>query len=366
MIEKFPNANTLEVTRGVEEALDKLRPGLAGIQMDTSIARPATYIDESIDNLTLAAVIGAILLVAALGALLFEWRAALIAAFAIPISLMAGVLVLDVRGEAINLMVVAGFAIAARRSHRRRRQLDGRDRGPASRGPCGRPFHVAGGGNPRGDGRLEERRRLRDPDRAPPAPAVPVLGGCRAGGVPAARALVRPCGPRLRARRADGDAGPRLPALPARRAPAASRRSSAGSRRHTARSWSALLARPAAVIGTSAAVARARAGGRRRRSTSRSCRRSATPTSSSAGTPPPARRSRRWRASPTRVTSDLRAIPGVANVGAHVGRAVLGDQVVDVNSAELWVTIDPSADYSSTVLAGAGHRRRLPRASPRA
>ena len=51
----------------------------------------------------------------------------------------------------------------------------------------------------------------------------------------------------------------------------------------------------------------------------------------------------------TRVTNELRSIPGVANVGAHVGRAVLGDQVVDVNSAELWVTIDPSADYSSTM-----------------
>ena len=51
----------------------------------------------------------------------------------------------------------------------------------------------------------------------------------------------------------------------------------------------------------------------------------------------------------TRVTNDLRSIPGVANVGAHVGRAVLGDQVVDVNSAELWVSIDPSADYGSTV-----------------
>ena len=71
VIEKFPNANTLEVTRGVDEALDKLRPGLAGIDIDTSIARPATYIDESIDNLTLAAVLGAILLLAAL------WRAAL-------------------------------------------------------------------------------------------------------------------------------------------------------------------------------------------------------------------------------------------------------------------------------------------------
>jgi Cu/Ag efflux pump CusA len=112
VVEKFPNANTLEVTRGVEKALDKLRPGLAGIHIDTSVARPATFIDESIDNLTLAAVIGAILLLAALGALLFEWRAALIAAVAIPIALMAGVLVLDLRGDSINLMVIAGFAIA--------------------------------------------------------------------------------------------------------------------------------------------------------------------------------------------------------------------------------------------------------------
>jgi Cu/Ag efflux pump CusA len=112
VVEKFPNANTLEVTRGVENALDELRPGLAGIQIDTSVARPATFIDESIDNLTLAAVIGAILLVAALGALLFQWRAALVAALAIPVSLMAGVLVLDVRGDSINLMVIAGFAIA--------------------------------------------------------------------------------------------------------------------------------------------------------------------------------------------------------------------------------------------------------------
>ena len=30
MVEKFPSANTLEVTRGVEDALDKLKPGLAG------------------------------------------------------------------------------------------------------------------------------------------------------------------------------------------------------------------------------------------------------------------------------------------------------------------------------------------------
>jgi Cu/Ag efflux pump CusA len=51
----------------------------------------------------------------------------------------------------------------------------------------------------------------------------------------------------------------------------------------------------------------------------------------------------------TRVTNDIRHSPGVANAGAHVGRAVLGDQVVDVNSAELWVSIDPGSDYGATV-----------------
>jgi len=55
----------------------------------------------------------------------------------------------------------------------------------------------------------------------------------------------------------------------------------------------------------------------------------------------------------TQVTTDLsrevRAIPGVDNVGAHVGRAVTGDRVVDVNSSELWVTIGSGADYDATL-----------------
>ena len=42
----------------------------------------------------------------------------------------------------------------------------------------------------------------------------------------------------------------------------------------------------------------------------------------------------------TGVSRELRSIPGVDNVGAHVGRAVTGDQVVDVNSGELWVSVD--------------------------
>jgi Cu/Ag efflux pump CusA len=46
---------------------------------------------------------------------------------------------------------------------------------------------------------------------------------------------------------------------------------------------------------------------------------------------------------------ELRAIPGVRDVGAHVGRAITGDQIVGVNSGEIWVNIDSGADYDSTV-----------------
>jgi Cu/Ag efflux pump CusA len=49
-----------------------------------------------------------------------------------------------------------------------------------------------------------------------------------------------------------------------------------------------------------------------------------------------------------RVSRELKSIPGVSNVGAHIGRAVFGDQVVNVNSSELWVSIDPGADYDTT------------------
>jgi Cu/Ag efflux pump CusA len=38
-------------------------------------------------------------------------------------------------------------------------------------------------------------------------------------------------------------------------------------------------------------------------------------------------------------------------VGAHAGRAVASDQLVNVNSAEMWVTLDGTADYGRTTAA---------------
>ena len=47
----------------------------------------------------------------------------------------------------------------------------------------------------------------------------------------------------------------------------------------------------------------------------------------------------------SRVADELRTIPGVRNVGAHVGRALLSDRAVDVNASEVWVNIEPNARY---------------------
>ena len=58
IVEKYRGANTMEVTRGVEQAIDDMRPGLPGIDIDTTIFRPATFIEQSLDNLTRALLIG--------------------------------------------------------------------------------------------------------------------------------------------------------------------------------------------------------------------------------------------------------------------------------------------------------------------
>ena len=112
VVQKFRGANTLEVTRGVEEALQRLEPGLPGIAVDTTIFRPATFIEQSIGNLTRAMLLGILLVILIIIAFLFEWRTAFISLVAIPLSLVTAVLVLDLRGVTVNVMVLAGLVVA--------------------------------------------------------------------------------------------------------------------------------------------------------------------------------------------------------------------------------------------------------------
>ncbi len=112
VVEKLPWANTVEMTRGVEEAIRALEPGLPGVQFDTTIFQQANFIQASIHNLTQALILGFVLVVVILALFLFEWRVALISMLTIPLSLMATLLVLHWRGETVNTMTLAGLIIA--------------------------------------------------------------------------------------------------------------------------------------------------------------------------------------------------------------------------------------------------------------
>ena len=112
IVEKLPWGNTLEVTRGVEAALEQMEPGLSGITVDTEIFRPATFIEESLNNLSRALMLGCILVILVLGAFLFQWRTALISLIAIPLSLVTAASVLYLTGASVNTMVLAGLVIA--------------------------------------------------------------------------------------------------------------------------------------------------------------------------------------------------------------------------------------------------------------
>ena len=112
VIEKFPGANTLEVTQGVEEALAALQPGLQGMEIDTNVFRPANYIETAISNLSTLAIIGAVLIALLFLAFYFQWRTALISLVAIPLSLLAAGMVLYLTGATFNMMVLAGMMVA--------------------------------------------------------------------------------------------------------------------------------------------------------------------------------------------------------------------------------------------------------------
>jgi CzcA family heavy metal efflux pump len=112
IVEKQPTGNTLELTHAVEAAIAELKPGLKDVKVDTTIFRPATFIERSIDNLTRALAFGCILVAAVLFFFTRDWRQAAISLVAIPLSLLGAGLVLLWSGATINVMVIAGLVIA--------------------------------------------------------------------------------------------------------------------------------------------------------------------------------------------------------------------------------------------------------------
>ena len=111
-IEKFPGYNTLDVTRGVQLALEELKPGLAGIEIDTTIYHPASFLERATGNLGKALVISIVLAAVMLGLLMGSWRTAVIALVAILLSFVTAGLLLQAAGVSLSMMVIAGLLMA--------------------------------------------------------------------------------------------------------------------------------------------------------------------------------------------------------------------------------------------------------------
>jgi CzcA family heavy metal efflux pump len=107
-------ANTLTTTLEVEKALSDLEPALKarGITLYSRLHRPANFIERALGDLQHSLAIAALLIVIVLFLFLRDWRAALIAFSAIPLSLLAAVAVLDHYGYTLNTMTLGGFAVA--------------------------------------------------------------------------------------------------------------------------------------------------------------------------------------------------------------------------------------------------------------
>ena len=350
VVEKFPGANTLEVTRGVEDALAALRPGLPGMEIDSTIFRSASFIEMSIANLGTVLLIAALLMALVLGLFLFEWRTALISVVAIAVSLTAAALVLHFRGATVNTMVLAGFVIAlgvvvdeaiidvhniARRIREHRK--NGSDK------PL--PAIIL-------EASLEVRGAIIYATLIIVAAVLPVffIGGLSGAffqplafsyalAVLASMLVALTVTPALallllsrgRTERRESAMAARL-----------HDRYEGGLRRIFARR--ALVFQAVAVIVVAGLLAAPQLG------------QSLLPTlkerdllvdvAAAPGTSHP-----EMTRIMTGMTNELRSVPGVRNVGAHVGRAMTGDQIVDVNSSQLWVSIDSRADYDTTVAA---------------
>lgn len=107
-------ANTVDVTEGVEKVLANLRPSIEkeGVEMRADLFRPADFIGISTRNVQQSLLLGGILVVVVLFLFLYDLRTATISSVAIPLSLLAAVVVLNALGATLNAMTLGGLAIA--------------------------------------------------------------------------------------------------------------------------------------------------------------------------------------------------------------------------------------------------------------
>ena len=113
-ITKTPDANVLEALDGVKARVDELNATVfaeRGMKAEYSFD-PAVYINRSIKLLSGNLVAGILLAIGVLWLFLRQWRATMLIALAIPVSLLATFVVLSVAGRSLNVISLAGLAFA--------------------------------------------------------------------------------------------------------------------------------------------------------------------------------------------------------------------------------------------------------------
>ncbi len=349
VVERFPNANTAQVTRDVDEALDAMAPGLSGINLDANVFRPASYMTTALRHLGVAGLIAAVGLVAAVGLLFISWRAVLIPVVAVPLSLVSAAWVLHLRGETLTTMTLLGLAaatavvvddvvgdVAALRS----RQLAAGPDSPSLSSVMGDLVSARRG--PLLVGLVMAVLVM--------APVLAIGGVWNAFTWPLAATYV------LAAAASMLVALIVTPALSVLLLRDGRQELRAGPLDRWIRSGADRLAVPAiakpGVVGLVVGVLAIGA--------------ILVAWLAPSGPVLPTLQDRnvlvRVQGAPgtsltemNRVTSavaaEMRAAPGIESAGAHVGRAITSDEIVDVNAGEIWLTVAPDADYNAT-LAG--------------
>jgi Cu/Ag efflux pump CusA len=353
VIEKFPNVNTTDVSRNVEAALEAMKPGLTGVAVDTTLFREASFIDASIGNFSLALLIGFLLIALVLGAMLFDWRAALISLVTIPLSLVAAAVVLHLFGLSLNAVSVVGLMIAtAVVIDDVVGLVDGvlqRLRAPRSADAERSRAAVVT------EAVLESRRPVVYATLAIVVALVPLVfvSGVVSAFLPSltvAYAVAIVASLVVSITVASALAVPILSATPGmqRESPLLSRLRTTY---RSAMAWFLAHFRTAWVTAGVVVVAAAVVGGL-----------AVAPANADHVLPSFRQRDLliHWDGAPgishpemtrivSRAAAELRTIPGVRTVGAHVGRAILSDERSSVNAGEIWVSMDPGADYASTL-----------------
>jgi CzcA family heavy metal efflux pump len=112
MVNKQPRVDTPTVTKAVEKAIAELEAGLPKDVKVTVTFRQSDFIDASIENVTDSLRDGIIIVSIILLLFLMNWRTAVISLSAIPLSLLIGLMLMNLFGLGINTMTLGGLAVA--------------------------------------------------------------------------------------------------------------------------------------------------------------------------------------------------------------------------------------------------------------